>query len=449
MATALSARSERFGAPAVTVVLPAALLICSALLVPAGGVNGSAQPTTLLAEAADCAATSVIEVAAAPRRRLPALAPLALVGGTLIDGTGGPPRADALVVVLGERIVAVGRVGEVDLPAGARIVETKSLTILPGLGNGHVHTSYSQSRAAAFARSGVTLLLDLCGPASFALVDEHNLQPTLSRTLAAGLFVTVPGGYPAVPFGATTVVFVRSVEEARAATRSLIDQGADIIKIALESGRPLGSSMPMLSPEQARAVVETAHASSVPVAAHVEFARDLERALDAGVDIVAHMVVDDPSDALLAWGVAQNVTWMTTLEVWDYVSTSSGRGALANLRRVHDLGGSIGLATDFGSYAGMQLGVPLIEMERMQQAGMTPMEIIIAATRNLARACRRDADLGTLEVGKLADILVVGDDPLDDIHALGSARLVLRGGVIIRNEGIVLEPAETGAPGRR
>lgn len=378
-----------------------------------------------------------------PRRTLRALVPLLLVGGTLIDGSGGPPLSDAVVIVLGERIVAVGRVGEIELPANATVVDTRGLTILPGLGNGHVHTYYSQARAAAFARSGVTLLLDLCGPASYALVDEHNRQPTLSRTVAAGLFLTVPNGYPPVPLGSPLVIIVRSVDEARAVTSSLIDQGADIIKIALESGRPSGSSMPMLSPEQARAIVETAHARDIPVAAHVEFARDLERALDAGVDIIAHMIVDDPSDALLARGVAQDVTWLTTIEVWDYVSPSAGRGAQANLRRINDAGGNIGLGTDFGSFAGMQLGAPLIEIERMRKAGMTSMEIIVAATRNLARACRRDAELGTIEVGKVADILVVSGDPVDDIAALGNTRLVLRGGVVIRNEGGEAKNAQT------
>ena len=194
--------------------------------------------------------------------------------------------------------------------------------------------------------------------------------------------------------------------------------------------------MPMLSPEEAVAIVETAHARGVPVAAHVEFSRDLARALDAGVDIIAHMVVDAPSDALLARGVAQGVTWLTTLEVWRFVSPAGGAAAVANLGRVARAGGIVALGTDYGSYPGMQVGTPRDELDLMLQAGMTPAEIVVAATRNGARAANRGADLGTVEPGKLADLLVVNGDPLADVHALANVRLVMRGGVVIRNEGL-------------
>lgn len=371
------------------------------------------------------------------RRRLAAQRPFALVGGTLIDGNGGPPLSDAVVVVRGERIVAVGRAGELALPADATVLDVRGLSVLPGLINAHVHTGYRRQRLTAFARAGVTTVIDLCGPADFGSVDALWLDSGTARVLAAGLFVTVPGGYPIVPFGTQQVYPVRSVEEAGSAATWLIDEGADIIKIALESGRPSGPSMPVLSPEQAAAIVETAHARGVPVAAHVEFSRDLERALDAGVDVIAHMVIDDPPDALLARGVTQGVTWLTTLEVWRFVNAASGTAAAANLRRVAQAGGTIALATDYGSYTGMQLGLPVDEMELMLLAGMTPAEILVAATRNGARAAGRGADLGTVEPGKLADILVVGGDPLADLHALADVRLVMRGGVVIRGEGVV------------
>ncbi|MGV8038951.1 MAG: amidohydrolase family protein [Thermoanaerobaculaceae bacterium] len=330
--------------------------------------------------------------------------------------------------------MAVGQGGELALPADATVLDVRGLSVLPGLINAHVHTGYRRQRLAAFARAGVTTVVDLCGPADFGSVDALWRDSGTARVLAAGLFVTVPDGYPIVPFGAQQVYPVRSVEEARGAATWLIDHGADVIKIALESGRPSGPSMPMLSPEQAAAVVETAHARGIPVAAHVEFSRDLVRALDAGADVIAHMVVDEPSDALLARGVAQGVTWLTTLEVWRFVNPASGAAAGANLRRVARAGGTIALATDYGSYTGMQLGLPIDEMELMLQSGMTPAEILVAATRNGARAVGRGDDLGAVEPGKLADILVVGGDPLADLHALADVRLVMRGGVVIRDE---------------
>lgn len=413
-------------------------MACAGLLGLAVSLSGLAaapgEPPT--------AKTAALEPGVSPgaprpiRRRLATQQPVALVGGRLIDGNGGPPVDNAVVVVHGERIVAVGRVGEVTVPNDTMVLDVRGLSVLPGLVNAHVHTGYRGATLGAFARAGVTTVIDLCGPADFGRVEEVWRTNGVARVLAAGLFVTVPEGYPIVPFGATQVYPVRSVDEARTAATWLVDQGADVIKIALESGRPSGPSMPMLSPEETAAIVETAHARGVPVAAHVEFSRDLERALDAGVDVIAHMVVDSPSDALLARGVAQGVTWLTTLEVWKYVSLASGAVAVVNLGRVARAGGTIALGTDFGSYAGMQLGTPTDELELMLQAGMTPAEIVVAATRNGARAASRGAELGTVEPGKLADIMVVGGDPLADIHALADVRLVLRGGVVIRNVGL-------------
>ena len=98
--------------------------------------------------------------------------------------------------------------------------------------------------------------------------------------------------------------------------------------------------------------------------------------------------------------------------------------------------GTLALGTDYNGYdAPFQLGMPVMEMELMGQAGMSPMQIIVAATSEAARVCNRDADLGTVEVGKLADLVVVRGDPLQDIHAMADVRLVLRSGVAIRNDG--------------
>ncbi|MCU0290654.1 MAG: amidohydrolase family protein [Thermoanaerobaculaceae bacterium] len=422
-----------FRVGAAGLVCLAVALVCLAEPVgetPAAKTVAAAQDLVPEASAGTAPARTV-------RRRLTALRPIALVGGTLVDGNGGPPVANAVIVVHGERIAAVGQAGEVPIPSGATVLDVRGLTVLPGLINAHVHTGYRGATLGAFARAGVTTVIDLCGPADFGRVEEAWRTNGVARVLAAGLFVTVPEGYPIVPFGATQVYPVRSVAEARAAATWLIDQGADIVKIALESGRPAGPSMPMLSPEETAAIVATAHARGVPVAAHVEFSRDLVRALDADVDVIAHMVVDNPSDALLARGIAQGVTWLTTLEVWRYVSAASGTAAVVNLGRVARAGGTIALGTDFGSYPGMQLGTPRDELDLMLQAGMTPAEIVVAATRDGARAANRGADLGTVEPGKLADLLVVRGDPLADVRALADVRLVLRGGVVIRNEGLV------------
>lgn len=359
-----------------------------------------------------------------------------VTGGTLIDGMGGAPLEDAVVLIRGERIVAVGRSGEVAIPPRATVVELRGATVLPGIINAHVHSGYQESRLSAWARDGVTTVRDLCGPADFALVDRLSADPTLARVVAAGPFVTVPGGYPIVPWGVTSVVTVTTPEEAGAAVNSLVDQGADLIKVAIESGAGFGLRIPTLSLEQAAAVTEAAHARWVPVSAHVTTSPDLPRALDAGVDDIAHMVTDEPSDALIARVVRDNVVWVPTLELWHWVSAGHRIRAVANLRRFVQAGGTVALGTDFNGYdAPFQLGMPIIEMELMEQAGMTPMQIIVAATSGAAWVCNRHNDLGAVAPGRIADLVAVDGDPLQDIHAMANVRLVVRSGVIIRNDG--------------
>jgi len=359
-----------------------------------------------------------------------------LTGGTLIDGTGAPPPPDAVVLVRGDRIVEVGRAGDVEVPLSATVIDVRGATLLPGVFNAHVHSAYRESSLEAWAHDGVTTVRDLCGRAHYALVDTLALNPRLARVVASGPFITVPNGYPIVPWGATNVVPVSGPEQARAAANQLIDQGADIIKIALESGADFGRVIPTLSLQEATAVVEAAHARGIPVSAHVTTSPDLPRALDAGVDDIAHMVVDYPSSELLARVVRQGVVWVPTLELWHVVGYGHEPRAVANLRRFVEAGGTVALGTDFDGYdAPFQLGMPIIEMELMQQAGMSPMQIIVAATRNAALVSNRLGDLGTVEVGKIADIVVVRGDPLRDIHEMTEVRLVMRSGVVIRNDG--------------
>ncbi len=373
-----------------------------------------------------------------PRKHLQAveLQLVVLAGGVLIDGTGAPPLPDAAVVVRGDRIIEIGRAADVDVPSSATVISVRGATILPGVFNAHVHSGYRESSLEAWAHGGVTTVRNLGGSAQFALVDTLALNPALARVVASGPFVTVPNGYPIVPWGSTTPVTVVGPDQARSAVNQLIDQGADIIKIALESGADFGRLIPTLSLQEATAVVETAHARGIPVSAHVTTSPDLPRALDAGVDDIAHMVVDYPSSAVLARAVAQGVVWIPTLELWRVVGYNHEPRAVANLRRFVEAGGTVALGTDYDGYdAPFQLGMPVIEMELMQQAGMSPMQIIVSATRNGALVSNRLGDLGTVEVAKLADLVVVGGDPLQDIHAMADVRLVMHSGVVIRNDG--------------
>jgi imidazolonepropionase-like amidohydrolase len=373
------------------------------------------------------------------RRIRSAGATLVLVNGRLIDGTGAEPLPDAAVLVEGARILSAGPLVRAQIPEGAQVLDAAEATILPGLINAHVHAAYNESTLKAWAAGGVTTVRDLGNGGRrselFALRDEARAKPACARLVAAGPMVTVPGGYPMVPWGGSGLT-VTSVGDAREKVGALLDDGADVIKIALESGATFGREIPMLSPEEAAAIVELAHARGTLVSAHVTAARDIEPALDAGVDDLAHMVVDELSDALIERVVSSGVTWIPTLELWDGVSRAQGidldRRAIGNLARYVAAGGTVALGTDYAGYTTpFQLGTPIREVELLLEAGMSPLQVLVAATRNAAQACNLGSEIGTLAPGKRADILVVEGDPLQDVQALTQIRWVLRDGVVI------------------
>jgi imidazolonepropionase-like amidohydrolase len=146
--------------------------------------------------------------------------------------------------------------------------------------------------------------------------------------------------------------------------------------------------------------------------------------------------VDALPDALIEQVVSAGVTWIPTLELWDGVSRAQGidldRRAIGNLGRYVAAGGNVALGTDYAGYTTpFQLGTPIREVELMLEAGMSPLQILVAATQNAARACNLESEIGTLEPGKRADILVVEGDPLQDVQAVTQIRWVLRDGVVI------------------
>jgi imidazolonepropionase-like amidohydrolase len=361
---------------------------------------------------------------------------LALVNGQLIDGTGAEAVPDGAVLIEGHRIQAAGARVNVAVPAEARLIDARRGTILPGFINAHVHAAYDEPALKAWAQGGVTTVRDLgaSGPYDPGVFDTRDVlraTPGCARLIAAGPFVNVVGGYPIVYWGGDAVAIV-SPEDARQAVNQLIDDGADVIKTAFESGQTFGESgWPLLSPETAAALVEAAHAGGRPVTAHVTSSDDLVPALDAGVDEIAHMVVDPLPDEVIARMVEAGTRWVPTLELWhSRVSpVEYGMIAIDNLADFVDAGGVVALGTDYaGAPVDFDLGMPIHEAMWMQEAGMTPAQIIVAATRNGARACNIESDLGTLEAGKLADVLVVDGDPLQDLQALTQVRLVLREG---------------------
>lgn len=349
--------------------------------------------------------------------------PIALVGGLLIDGTGSEPLPDSTVVIEGCRIVAVGPTDEIEIPEGAQVIELDGAAILPGFIDTHVHNTANSIHLDSWAQAGVTTVRDLGAPLGlpyFRWRDERAEEPDLPRYLSAGPLVTVPDGYPIVPNGFSSLA-VTSVEDARQQIAQLIEEGADVIKITIVNG------LPSLSDEEAAAIVEVAHAADIPVTVHATDRASIQRALAAGADDIAHMAEDFVPDNMMRQMIENDVYWVPTLDA------ARGQG-MENLARFVELGGIVALGTDAGYLDGIEIGMNMDELTLMQEAGMTPMQIIMAATRNAAMVCRLEDDLGTLEIGKLADILIVLGNPLEDLYALEDVLMVIHGGVIIRDE---------------
>jgi imidazolonepropionase-like amidohydrolase len=363
---------------------------------------------------------------------------LVLRGGTLIDGTGAAPLVDGAVVIQNDRITWVGKSDSAPIPEGATVMNLDGASILPGFVNAHVHGGFQESNLKAWAREGVTTVRDLGARFHAGLFpnrDALNADPSNARLVAAGPMVTVPGGYPSVPWGSASAYPVASVQEARQEAGEILDTGANLIKIALERGDVFGTVIPVLSSEMAQEIVRVAHERGTVVSAHITAARDLELALAAGVDDVAHMAVTHVSDDVIEQLVSRGIYWVPTLELWNGVGGGNLAAAQGNLSRFVSAGGTVALGTDFAGYsAPFDLGMPIREAGWMEEAGMTPMQVIVAATRNAAYLCNMEDELGTLEAGKVADLLVVNGNPLDDLTTvLADVRLVIHNGVVIRD----------------
>lgn len=371
----------------------------------------SAQPPAQASEEAQPSAPS-------------ARVPLVLTG-TIIDGTGAEPVVDAAVVIKGKRITAVGPRKEIEIPGNAQFISFPGGTLLPGFINTHVHSKYNEGLLEAWALEGVTTVRDLAAAVDlpwFTLRDKLRTNPKCARVVAAGPVFTVPKG-----FIKEVSLIVTSPKDAQQKVNQLIDDGADVIKIGLNC--PLN---PVLSREEMAAIVKTAHQRGKPVAAHVISAHGLRIALDAGVDDINHLAsFGKKSDALIRQIVKSGVYWIPTIEATPLSFREKGIDAF---RRFIKAGGKVALGNDSGSLPGVQVGMPIKEIQFMHEAGMTPMQIITAATRNAARVCNLQDQLGTLQPGKLADVLVVEGNPLEDLQTLTNVRLVIHEGVIIRKE---------------
>ena len=355
-------------------------------------------------------------------------------GARVLVGDGGVIE-NAILVVDDDRLVAIGGAGSVEVPAGAARVDLSGRTVMPAIIDTHVHLRETRDELVedlqrkAYYGVGVVLSLGR-GSSDMAFQVRDEVIPNAARYRTVGRGITAPEpGRTEIPF------WISTEEEARTAVQELAPRNVDMVKIWVDDRN---GQFEKLTPELYGAVIDEAHQQGLRVTAHVYTLEDAKGLLRAGLDAFAHgirdMDVDDEVVELFAErptvvlvpnlpnpGVATDLSWLSGTippdELQQMQERSVDRPAAQeafgiqarNLARLSAEGVTIGFGTDGG--AGWS---PHAEMEDMVRAGMTPADVIVAATRNSADLLALD-DLGTLEAGKSADFVVLEANPLDDI----------------------------------
>lgn len=437
---------------------------------------------------------------------------LALVGATILDGTGAPPLSNGVVVTDGARLSCVGSPSDCPIPDGSERVDVSGHWIVPGLIDAHVHFSQTgwadgrpdaldlrvdhpypeamallRDRAADLGRSylcsGVTAVFDVGGyPWSWSLREPSVTNPWMPRIAAAGPLLSTRDHWLNLP-AERQFLYMGSRDAVREATDYLLSFGTDAVKVwFLPATEP---SAVAVQREYLGLAARWSRSAGIPLIVH---ATHLEGALSA-VSVGAHLLVHSVDDRLvddefLSRARASGVIYTPTLTVPDgytqlrerqFEEGSIGtecidpwtlalvretphlpgrpseevlqRGREAaeerrermfeNLRRVHAAGIPVAVGTDAGNPLTLHGPSIFVEMEAMQAAGLAPRDILRAATLTGARAMRLETEIGTLEPGKVADLLVLSEDPLVDVSNLRSIRWVMRAGHLHSREELV------------
>lgn len=373
------------------------------------------------------ALVTALAFASCSREPVPPMNPQAIVGATILIGDELAPLHDAVVLIKGERIVAAGPRLEVDLPDEVLTIDASGSTLLPGFIDAHVHIGFVSP--GTVLAGGVTTVRDLGWP-------PEQIEPLVARShasgfngptiLAAGPMLTAPGGYPTraqwAPPG--TGLEIGNADQARRAVEQVAAAGAAIVKVALNP--PVG---PVLDLETLRAIVDAAHAHDLKVTGHVFGLDQLEKALDAGVDELAHMLMSPqeiPAETIRRM-VAEDMTVVPTLAIF---FGPARRVAIRNLHAFIAAGGRVVYGTDLGN-EGPQPGIDAGEIAGLQGAGMSGADIIRAATVDAARWLGLGS-VGVIAPGYAADLVLVKGDPLSAPENLAAVEGVWRKGVRAR-----------------
>ena len=405
--------------------------------------------------------------------------PVALVADRVIDGVAKTARDNTVVVVDGERIVAVG--DRSVIPAGAKVIELAGQTLMPGFINCHEHplmyaddyqNAHLQASSAYKALMGLAALQRqlLAGWTTVRVMgdaDVHYANQDIRKTVDAGIFIaprlTGAGHYISITGGGGDVNYISpeqkviadglvadGPEEIRKAVREEIKFGSDWIKLLVTGAYQSVGDDPRnvaFSPEELQAAVSEASRHNVPVAAHAHATEGIKQAVAAGVRSIEHgTFLDDEGIGMM---VAKGTFLVPTIYVGDYYTegdklraqdkqdeyAANQRGKfLAAVGRAHKQGVKVAVGIDLGGYM-TDPKVFVREMAVLVEAGFTPMEAIQAGTRVGAELLRWDDRLGTVQAGKLADLVAVNGNPLEDMKALESVSFVMVGGRVAKKPG--------------
>lgn len=398
-----------------------------------------------------------------------------LTNGIVLDGRGSEPIRDGIVVIDKDRIAFVGKPVDFHQPADALVMDVQGGTILPGIIDAHVHSASDPVHRRKSLVNGVTSICDLGSTLeNMPQFEEKYLEKgPVARGFHSGPIITAKGGLPDAVLNIDYNYEVGTPGEARAAVIDLHNRGADVIKVYLQSEAG-ETSYPMIDEQELAAIVDEAHDLGLLVRAHVTYASLLGMAVQAGVDTIEHVPVNqtqiesqsisesqlqalfgsednDPLqvyfsklnsqyEAQLEAMAAAGIVLVPTLdrplrELYGYSNPTPKQQIVIEIiqgivRRFHESGGEVALGTDYNINADKQSGMPMGEMEMLLAAGLTPMEVIEAGTRVSADVCGHGDELGTLEPGKLADVIVVDGNPLADLQAMDQVILVIKNGEI-------------------